>query len=66
MEAQALFDSNTLACFMDKELVQKYKLALVKKNILMLIEVIDGRNLSSQPITYESKPIDVTIGSRTN
>jgi hypothetical protein len=32
----------------------------------MLIEVIDGRNLSLGLVTRETKPLDVTIGSHTN
>jgi hypothetical protein len=35
------------------------------KNTLMLVEVIDGRSFSSRPITHETKPLDVTIGSHT-
>jgi hypothetical protein len=51
---------------MYKELVQQYKLALMENNTLMLIEVIDGQSFSSRPITHETKPLDVTIGSHTN
>jgi len=32
MEAQTLINSSALTCFIDKELVWQYKLALVKKN----------------------------------
>jgi hypothetical protein len=39
---------------MDKELVRQYKLALVEKNTLVLVEVIDGQNLSSGPVTHET------------
>jgi hypothetical protein len=38
----------------------------VEKSKPMLVEVIDGRNLSSRPITHETKPLNVTIGSHTN
>jgi hypothetical protein len=38
----------------------------VEENTPMLVEVIDGRNLSSRPITHEIKPLDVTISSYTN
>jgi hypothetical protein len=31
IEAQTFLDSNTLTCFMDKELVQQYKFALMEK-----------------------------------
>jgi hypothetical protein len=37
----------------------------VEKNTLMLIEVIDGQNLSLRPVTHETKPLSVTIGSHT-
>jgi hypothetical protein len=49
MEAQALLDYAALACFMDKKLVQQYKLILVEKNTLMLVEVIDG-HLDQSPM----------------
>jgi hypothetical protein len=42
MEAQAFFDYGASTCFMDKELMQQYKLVLMEKNTLMLVEVIDG------------------------
>jgi hypothetical protein len=38
----------------------------MEKNTLVLIEIINGRNLSSRPITHETKPSDVTINSHTN
>ncbi len=59
------FYFSTLTCFMNKELMWLYKLALVEKNTLMLIEVIDGQNLSLRPVTHETKPLSVTIGSHT-
>jgi hypothetical protein len=48
---------------MDKKLVRQYKLTLVEKNALMLVEVIDGQSLSFGPITHETKPLDVTVDS---
>jgi len=41
-------------------------LAIMEKNTLVPIEVIDGRNLSSRPFTHETKPLNVTIHSHTN
>jgi hypothetical protein len=38
----------------------------VEKNTEVLVEVIDGQSFSSKPITHETKPLDVTIGSHTN
>jgi hypothetical protein len=40
-------------------------LALVAKNTLVPVKVIDGWSLSSKPITHETKALDVTIGSHT-
>jgi hypothetical protein len=43
IETQTFLDSNTLTCFMDKELVWQNKFVLMeKKNILMLVEVNNG------------------------
>jgi hypothetical protein len=66
METQTFFDFGALTCFIDKELVQQYKLTLMEKNTLVPIEVIDGWNLSSRPVAHETKALDVTIGSHTN
>jgi hypothetical protein len=33
----------------------------VENNTLVLVEVINGQSLSSGPITYETKALDVTI-----
>jgi hypothetical protein len=66
MEAQALLDFGASTCFINKKLVQQYKLALVKKNTLMPMEVIDGRRFSSRPVTHEAKALGVTINSHTN
>jgi hypothetical protein len=33
------------------------------KNTQVLVEVINGQSFSSRPITHETKPLDVTIGS---
>jgi len=37
----------------------------MEKSTLMLVDIIDGRSFSSRPITHETKPLDVTIGSYT-
>ncbi len=63
MEAQTLIDFGAPTCFMDKKLVQQYKLVLLKNNTLMPVGVIGGQNLSLRPITHKTKPLDVTIGS---
>jgi hypothetical protein len=55
MEAQTFLDSSTLACFIDKDLVQQYKLALLEKNTLVLVEAINGQILSSRLVTPIAK-----------
>jgi len=66
MEAQTHFNSSTSTCFINKKLVQQYKLALVEKNTLVLIKVIDGHSLSLGPIAHETKALNVTIGFHIN
>jgi hypothetical protein len=66
MEAQTLSNSSTSTCFINKKLVQQYKLALVEKSTLVLIEVIDGHSLSLGPIAHETKALNVTIGFHIN
>jgi hypothetical protein len=38
----------------------------VEKSTLVPVKVIDGQKISSRPITHETKPLDVTIGSHTS
>ncbi len=66
MEAQTLIDFSTSTCFMDKELVRQYKLVLVEKSILVLVEVINGWSFSPGLVTHETKPLDDTIGPHTS
>jgi len=66
MEAQTVIDFSTLTCFIDKKMVQQYKLVLVENNALVSIEVINGWNLSLKPVTHETKILDLTISFHTN
>jgi hypothetical protein len=66
IKTQTLLDSSASTCFVDKELVQQHKLALVKKVTLIGIEVIDSQSLSSRPMTHEAKALEITIGSHSN
>jgi hypothetical protein len=66
MEAWTFLDYGASTCFINKELVWQYKLALVEKSIPVSIDIIDGWNLSLKPLTHETKALDVTIGSHTN
>ncbi len=42
--------------------MRPYKLVLVEKGTLVLVEIIDGQRLSSGLLTHETKALDVTIG----
>jgi hypothetical protein len=57
MEAQSFINYGASTCFMDKGFVWQYKLALVEKSTLVLVEVIDVRNFSSRLVTHETKPL---------
>jgi hypothetical protein len=46
VQTQTLLDSRASACFINKELVWQHNLALVEKVTLVVVEVINGRNLS--------------------
>jgi hypothetical protein len=58
METPTFFDSNSSAYFVDNELMWQYKLVLMEKSTLMLVEVIDNQNISLGLITYETKALD--------
>jgi hypothetical protein len=62
METQAFLDFNASICFIDKGLLQQDKLVLMKKEILVLVDVIDGWSLFSSPSTHEIKTFEVIIG----
>jgi hypothetical protein len=61
-----LLDSSVSTCFVNKELVQQHKLALVKKITLVEVEVIDNCSFSSIPMTHETKALEITIGSHSS
>ncbi len=46
--------------------MQQYKLVIVENNTLVSVEVIDGQSSSLGPVTHETKPLNVTIGSHTS
>jgi len=66
IKTQALFDFGASMCFVDKELVQQHKLTLVKKITPIGIEIINDHNLSSRPMTHETKVLEITIRSHSN
>jgi hypothetical protein len=62
-KTQTLFDYGASMCFVDKELVQQHKLALVKKVTQVGVEVINNHNFSSRLMTHETKVLEITIKS---
>jgi hypothetical protein len=60
--AQTFLDFKASICFIDKGLVQQDKLVLVKKEILVLVNVIDGWSLFSSLSTHEIKTFEVIVG----
>jgi hypothetical protein len=66
METKTLFDFGASTCFIDKELVQQHKMIFVKKNTLVLVEVIDGRSLFLGHVMHETKVLDITIRTHTS
>ncbi len=48
---EALLDFDAFTCFIDKEFVQQLKLPLVKKTMLVAMEVINGQSLSLELMT---------------
>jgi hypothetical protein len=61
-----LFDFDAFECFVDKELMQQHKLALVKKVTSVGVEVINNYSFSSRLVTHETKALEITIGSHFN
>jgi hypothetical protein len=63
---QTLLHSGASTCFINKRLVQQHNLALVEKATLMEVKVINGWNLSSRPITHETKVLKIIIWSHSS
>jgi hypothetical protein len=55
----SIFYFNYFACFINKEMVQQHKLALVKKNIVTPIKVINNCSFSLRLVTHETKAFEV-------
>jgi hypothetical protein len=62
METQAFLDFNASICFIDKGLMQQDKLVLVKREILVPFDVIDGWSLFSRHSTHEIQIFEIIVG----
>jgi hypothetical protein len=66
MEVQTLHDHGTLTCFIDKKLMQQYKLVPMEKNTLMPVEVINGQSLHQDQSHIKTKTLNVNISSQSS
>jgi hypothetical protein len=66
IKTQELLDYSASTCFVNKELVQQHKLALVKKVALVEDEAIDDHSFFSRLVTHETKALEITIGSHSS
>jgi hypothetical protein len=65
INANALIDSGATASFIDFNFIEKYKLPMKLRNRPTQVEVIDGKTIESGTITYESKPLDISLDNFT-
>ncbi|CAG8740528.1 23011_t:CDS:2 [Cetraspora pellucida] len=52
-----LIDSDASACFLNYMLAHQYNLPTRRKKTLLSVEVIDGQEISSEAVIYETKPL---------
>ncbi len=57
----ALVDSGVTSSFIDQTFIAQHNIHVVKKSILVPIEVIDGRTIASCAITHETTPLELCI-----
>ncbi|CAG8599614.1 7522_t:CDS:2, partial [Cetraspora pellucida] len=56
----ALIDSGTLACFLDITFAQKHNISFQKKETPLMIEVIDGCEISLGNVTHETELLSLS------
>jgi hypothetical protein len=57
----ALLDSGASACFMDSKFIEENKIPTRPRRLPIIVEVIDGRPLSSGAVTQETEPLQICI-----
>ena len=60
---EALLNSETFVCFINKNFATKHNIVLVKKGHLAPIKVIDGRPLALGNVVEETKPLEIILGN---
>ncbi len=61
-QVSALVDSGATSSFIDQTFVTQHNIHVVKKSTLVLMEVIDGKTITSSAITHETTPLELRIG----
>jgi hypothetical protein len=62
--SEALLDMGASACFMDKDFARKHVLELTEKAHPALVEVIDGRPVTSGNVMEETQPLEIMLGDQ--
>jgi hypothetical protein len=64
-QVSALVDSGATSSFINQTFVAQHNIIVVKKSTPILVEVIDGRTITSGAITHEITPLELYIGKHT-
>jgi hypothetical protein len=64
-QVSALVDSGATSSFIDQTFVTQHNIHVVKKSTLVLVEVIDGRTITSGAITHKTTLLELCIGKHT-
>ncbi len=61
-QVSALVDSGATSSFIDQTFVTQQNIPVVKKSTPVLVEVIDGRTITSGAVTHKTTPLELCIG----
>uniref|UniRef100_A0A8C5M7C9 ribonuclease H n=1 Tax=Leptobrachium leishanense TaxID=445787 RepID=A0A8C5M7C9_9ANUR len=61
---QAMVDSGASGCFLDNKLSSRLSIPIHNKAFPVCVQLVDGSHLQSGPITHETIPLQVIIGSK--
>jgi hypothetical protein len=64
LASEAILDTGTSACFMDKDFAIKHGLELIREAHPALVEVIDGRPLVSRNVMEEIQSLEGILGDQ--
>ncbi len=66
MEIVAWLDYSAYVCFINKELVRRRTIILMKKSMPIAMEVIDGQSFPPRPMMHETKALNIIIEMHTS